>query len=565
MNPNRHPFALAFLATFTALAFVAAPASSQSPPADAPTDESSPTTEPATPRLKLTPDSVQVAMFKNGLAVVDLAVPLPPDGGACHLEAMPEAVMGTFWLSWPEGVALEHVKAAGMEVTRRIPASSIREVLESQIGQAVDIELDNRWQRVRIVDLPKPTIDPEAQLRRNDHPLGSIIVLEDGFGRRVTNVDSIRDVRLLDADDPPTVSRPTKEHVLQFDVRYTQADGPRPTHLYVQYLASGLAWIPSYILSLENPEQALLSAKAVIVNDMMAMKEANVQLIAGYPHLLYGDKPSPLASRPLRELFQLLSQGPNGRREVLANVMMAQSAAFDRGRVAEDRPMAIPTPLEGETVEDLYYYAVGPVTLDKGERAYVPMFATPVPIKHLHTWDIPDFVEGEQYQADVARQQSDVWHSLTVKNTTTAYWTTAPCTTQIDGRLLGQDLLHYTPPGADTELKINRAVAVDAKQEEWESSRERNAMQVADRGYDLVHVKGELTVTNYKDAPITLRIKKTISGEVVQADGQPTIVKLAEGVRRVNPRSQLTWEIDIEPGRDQALKLAYEYNAYVRN
>ncbi len=137
-------------------------------------------------------------------------------------------------------------------------------------------------------------------------------------------------------------------------------------------------------------------------------------------------------------------------------------------------------------------------------------------------------------------------------------------TTQ-NGRVLGQDTIHYTPPQASTELKITQAVAVDAQQNEYETQRKRNAAKFHSRSYDLVTIDGELAVTNYKDKKIALKITKTLTGEVRDTDGAPIVVKLARGLRQVNPRSQLVWQIDVPAGNDQTMTINYRYQVYTRN
>ncbi|MFH1742487.1 MAG: hypothetical protein ABIH23_26075, partial [bacterium] len=158
-----------------------------------------------------------------------------------------------------------------------------------------------------------------------------------------------------------------------------------------------------------------------------------------------------------------------------------------------------------------------------------------------------------------------VWHALKLTNTTGNPWTTAPATTMKDGRILGQDTIFYTPDKASTKLKITEAVAIDAEQTENETARQRNAATYYGCNYDLVTIEGELAVTNYKGKPVTIEITKTLSGEVQETDGDPKITKLARGLQMVNPRSQIVWEVEVEPGRDKTVKLNYTYRVYARN
>jgi hypothetical protein len=64
---------------------------------------------------------------------------------------------------------------------------------------------------------------------------------------------------------------------------------------------------------------------------------------------------------------------------------------------------------------------------------------------------------------------------------------------------------------------------------------------------------------------MTLKVTKTLSGEVQKTDGEPQITKLAKGLRKVNPRSQLVWSVPVEAGKDKAVCVTYTYQVYVRN
>jgi hypothetical protein len=297
----------------------------------------------------------------------------------------------------------------------------------------------------------------------------------------------------------------------------------------------------------------------------MPLKQTDVELIAGFPHLQFGHVPSPFSLTPLEQVLEQLRR--RGRRDepaVLSNVL-TQRVGFAARPVAP--AVSLPAAaVMGEAAEDLYFYRLPQVSLKKGERGYYPLFAGRVPYEHLYTWDIPDYIdEQNRYRDEQSEKLQIVWHALKLTNTTGNPWTTAAAMTIQDGRVLGQDTVRYTPPRASTELKITQAVAIDAQQNEYEIERRRNAANYHGRSYDLVTIKGELAVTNYKDQPIALKTTKALSGEVHGADGDPEIVKLARGLRQVNPRSQLVWQIDVPPGRDETVQITYTYQVYTRN
>jgi hypothetical protein len=224
------------------------------------------------------------------------------------------------------------------------------------------------------------------------------------------------------------------------------------------------------------------------------------------------------------------------------------------------------TPVMGESTEDLFFYQLEPITLKKGERGYRVLFSEEVPYEHIYTWEIPSYIdEHNRYgQGGQNQQQQEVWHSLKLTNTTNQPWTTAPAMTMKDNRILGQDKITFTPSNAPAELKITQAVSVNAEQNEYEVDRQRNAGNFYGHRYDLVTVKGTLQVINYKENPVTLKITKSLDGEVQQADKDPKIQKLANGLRQVNPTSQLIWNLEVQPGKDNQVTIEYTYTVFVR-
>jgi hypothetical protein len=155
----------------------------------------------------------------------------------------------------------------------------------------------------------------------------------------------------------------------------------------------------------------------------------------------------------------------------------------------------------------------------------------------------------------------EVWHVLRLTNTGGLPWTTAPAMTMQEGRVLGQDILYYTAPGARTLLKITRAVDLSVDEQESELGREPHVRTRHGSSYDRITLKGELRIVNRRSRPITLLIKKTLSGDAVQGSPEVDVQTAAEGARYINPKRVLTWELPL-PAGGKAL-VTYQYRAYV--
>ncbi|MBN2133000.1 MAG: hypothetical protein JW741_26100, partial [Sedimentisphaerales bacterium] len=336
------------------------------------------------------------------------------------------------------------------------------------------------------------------------------------------------------------------------------------------YLAKGVTWAPSYQVDISAPNQATLSAKALVLNEIADMQNVDVVLVTGYPHLQFTDIASPFfLKQDLAAFLNALSQGRDDRREdMMANVM--RQAAFPApgmgggfGGPMPDYGAAQP----GLQTEDLFLYPAGTLNLERDAVAYVPLFSEPVPYEHVYTWDIPDYlVETRGYQVRGERRADEeppqiVWHVLRLENTTDLPWTTAPAATVKDGMILGQDTLTYTAPGMKRDLRITQAVNVIAEEAEREVSRERDAMNLYGRHFDQATIEGQLSVTSHQAQTIKLEITKTLSGEVLASTPQATIDKPGKGLMELNSLRVLKWQVELAPNQSQ--EITYKYELYV--
>ena len=339
--------------------------------------------------------------------------------------------------------------------------------------------------------------------------------------------------------------------------------------LTVSYLAKGITWAPSYIVDITEGDEARISAKAAVINEVCELDDVTVQLITGFPNLQFADVVSPLAKKEnLGQFLAALAKGQSEieRRGVMYNVAMQRAGAFEDMGAPVSMP-AYGAAEAGKVAEDLFLYPVEDVRLGKGEVGYLPLFTESVPYKHIYKWEIPDYVNEEDRYFYGRRGQEreaveEVWHCLRMENKTKVPWTTAPAEIVKEGLILGQDTLDYTPAEGETTVKITQAVGVKAEQVELEIERKRDAARLYGNHYDLVTVEGKLSVRNFQAKAITLEITKTLSGEVKSSEPEAKIESLARGLRRMNAVRELTWKVEL--GAGERKELNYLYEVYVR-
>src|SRR5206468_3006388 len=131
-----------------------------------------------------------------------------------------------------------------------------------------------------------------------------------------------------------------------------------------------------------------------------------------------------------------------------------------------------------------------------------------------------------------------------------------------EGKLLAQDMLPHTPAGGHGTLRITKALDIRAEAAETEADRKRNAATFYGYAYDLVEVRGRMSVTSYRDAEVSLEATKEVSGEVVSSTPPAKVEATARGLRAINQNNVLTWNLPLK-ARGK-LRIEYRYRILLR-
>ncbi|HUF75473.1 MAG TPA: hypothetical protein VMM35_04310, partial [Longimicrobiales bacterium] len=394
------------------------------------------------------------------------------------------------------------------------------------------------------------------------YPVYGLVILETEDGTVALGISQVKRVASAGEEDlAREFDRPREAVSLSLELT---PRGEQPAALSILYVERGLAWAPSYAIDVSNEAEALLTAKAEIINEAEDLEGATVDFVTGFPNLQFSHVIDPIAMQGNLDAF-LASLGQSaepGAAMASQRVMANVARAGDFGE--ESFPIAGP-PGEGEAVGDLFFYEQKGVSLKRGERGLYPLFSVRVPSEHLYQWEIARVPEPYYPQGNVRPEdeEEEIWHSVRLTNTSSVPWTTAPAMTLEDGRLLGQDRLSYAAVGAKTTVRITRAVDVQGEQAEYEVTRERQAARFDGSSYDRITVRGEIRATNRKRESVRLEITKHIQGEVTKNPDEASVATLAERLRRVNPTQRLTWTIPLEPGA--ARTLTFEYTVFVHS
>lgn len=535
----------------------------------------------------------RVALFKNGLGYFTSAGLLPKKATSVAIGQLPVPSFGTFWVGYDKDVKLRSLVTAMEDVEESLPVQGIGQLLQQNVGRKVSIRTGVKEDGViegtvlkvgaepHLEEPPNPYVmDNRAAFDQYGRPVGmrgmpqpapNIVMIKTAQGVVTLNANSL--VRAdFDGDNIVTTAPVLRRRPgIRLELE-KEADGRK---IGVTYLARGITWLPSYQIDLSDGKTAKFSAKALIVNEVTDLENVSIDLITGFPNIKFAELASPVAmAQNLADFLNAFGSGQNDRHAGrYPNMMVQQQAMMYNTSVFAGNANVMPaysTAVEGTVSEDLFLYPLPGVTLKKGETACMPLFTAEMPFKHIYTWKIEDLLdENESYRNRRDNERPDgklaeeVWHSCRLSNSMKMPLTTAATEFVKDGQFVGQDVCYYTAPGAETTIRINRAMNVQAEQVEFEVARTRNAAQFYGSSYDLVKVSGEMKIRNRLDKPVNIEITKELSGEVLEKSPDAKDVATAKGLKRVNPKHILVWSLEVKGNEETKAK--YVYQVYVRN
>jgi hypothetical protein len=483
-----------------------------------------------------TPSSMPVrelTAFKDGHAYVlrDTELQKSADGTVV-LDELPTPVLGTFWPFVSGGDArLVSARSGRDEVTVERPAVSVLELAAANVGKVVTLELaDGADVSGRLRAMPK-----------HDGG-GSILLVEVGGGVRAIATTRVRGISVA-GECAVTIEQQRQQARIVLDVE-GGGDGARVGVVYVE---KGFRWIPSYRVDLGDDGRAKVQLQATLVNDLVDLDGATVNLVVGVPKFAFADMVDPIA------LQQRTSQVAHAARQqqqfsnFLGNSLTTQVAGYAVPQGGQPAAQPGPDVGAGEAAEDLFVFPVTGVRLKKGERLIVPVTSFELPYEDAYRLDVPmappmEYQRGlnDQRVIELARQLAapKVVHLLRFDNTGPGPLTTAPALVFAKGRILAQGHMKYTPRGAKADLEINTAIDVCIETEEHETGREDN-VRMRDARYSKIDLTGTIELHNAKSEPVEVEVTRRVLGHVdeVDRDGQKVQLDLV-GAWADSPRPQ---------------------------
>lgn len=546
-----------------------------------------------------------VSIFKDGHALLlHRGKVRLDDRGEAVIDGVPKPVLGTFWAgAVSPGLHLSRVTASEQRVEKPIPASSIGELLQANVGKKVSLIVDGLGQMegvVRAVPAPsaEPTIPYHPPASRGLLPVAAhksgptLVLLETDEGLQAILLSKIQALTLPQSASMAVPHEQTERRlILSFDPSEDAAG--REVEVEVVYVQKGIRWIPNYRVSIDGSDAAVFELQATIVNEMLDLRDAPAFFVVGAPTFLFKDMLDPMA---LLESPPTLSSyfGVSDPQGVLSNTLMSQMTMSARMPDAA-QPEG---PVEGGGAvlaeesrgENQFLFSIPSLSLRKGDRATVPLKRFVLPVQTAYSLSIPlvpppdlirDTKGDKRLELERILRSPITQQSLRFTNSSDAPITTAPATVFKNGQAVAQGMTRYTAVGAEGEIPLNVAVDMACAAEMEETGRSQNVMRFGGNDFGRVDLRGSMRITNRKSERVRIEVRRDLPGraEFCSHDGRIVALNSLEEAwlntpeihwwrwgawpwwyGSVNPISRISWTIELAPGESTNLTFAWSYH-----
>jgi hypothetical protein len=482
----------------------------------------------------------RIAVFKNNTYFSTEEGNVTSKDRTFYVAPPARALNGTFWYALKEAkVQTINVKEYTTRVTKK--ATSISDYLQSNINNEVTLNL--------IVGQGAVTPVKGTILAYYNDPEGRTVLLKMGDGSsRLIPIGHIADISL-----PQGTGNTFKEDSTMRLAKIMldkEVSGAKFTTMSMQ---TGITWVPSYMLKLNDAKKASLDIKATIDNNAGDINGVPVSLVIGNPQMYYGMQLDLITGS--RSYYKQGAVGAHQNTSYYAYDNEAREATDDGDGAAG-----------GEKSNDLYYYNLGSLTLEKDALVVVKLGSSELEYKDLYELNIEDKVN--YWQTRVASIDPatvyETLHVLKIDNKTQVPFSNGPVFVMDEtGKPLAQDELKYTPVGASVKIKLSKAIDIQTCDDEEVVEHSATKTKINKREYELVKIKGKIKVINYQGKEVNISVSKTMNGKVTSNGGGTTTVlpNRSSNYMNVNDINVIRWEKNINP--NETLVLDYEYEVLV--
>lgn len=501
----------------------------------------------AEPSVRLEPK--KVSLFKNGFGYITLegkAVGAPE----MELKNVPMPSLGTFSVEVDSPEARPRVSSLLKEENIPLQTYDLMALAKANPKAQVTVETPKGSVKGSIVvpaNLPGNTSSFVGRVNSsgNTQPMETLMLKTEAGGYVSLRKDQVLQMEFATPEIIyPTIKSKTPTLTLSLE---KAAPG---SNIKVSCLSGGVSWVPSYIMDLSQPEKASFQARATIINELMDMKDIELELIAGFPSVKFAKVPSPLSWKIWLDDFLGVLNAPvaNSNNEVRITenrINFAVQSSFLNGGNISDSVVQ---------TEDLFLYTLPRFSCRLNEVVEQPLFSGAVAYSHIYTWEISN---RRGWEPRPLNETNDIWHCIRLENTLEQPLTTGSIEFVSGDRIAGQGIISFTGKGQKATVSLNKTMEIYPSESEKIVSLEKGNSILSRTTVNIV--EGTLSLDNKMDKAVTVEITKQLTGLPVFASDEGVITSDPNFGNSNNPASVIKWTVKIEPKSTKKITYKYRY------
>ncbi|MES2847679.1 MAG: hypothetical protein V4685_01375 [Bacteroidota bacterium] len=486
----------------------------------------------------LTPTKISV--FKNGTYFIRREAVVDLKDNVFYIPAPQNVLMGTWWLAAAKETPIHSIVVKADTIKTEREANDLYGYLQANIGSDITLSTFSfNLPAGKVITGKLLQFNPATKMVKIAQPDGNIIIA------------NAADFRTLETNNKSS-SKFLGDSIAGI-AKVTVSKPATSVAASTISLETGIQWFPSYLFTPINDKEARLEMKATITNSNSDIKNTSVDIIIGNPEMFYGKQLDPACYNYFAE--KIVTRAYDN------NYMSMNAASFSNQAIGRLKSVERDSyggsddddQKEGQKSDDLYYYQLGSIDLEQNAKVIVPVNSNTVMYSELYT------VSLDENSTDDDDYIPEVYHNYRINNSTVAPFTTGSIfVLNKEGQPVSQSKIDYTPLKGSTEIRLAKAIDVQAKNTEEEIKREK--VYVNNTYTDKITYKGNIKLTNYQTKTITVKINKKVDGVTFDA-GLTGKYKKSKPIHSYKKNgSIIEWEINMKPG--ESTDLAYQYYSF---
>ncbi len=499
-----------------------------------------------------------LSLFKNGYGFIKLEGTITQEATQMRLRNLPVPSIGTFWMEAEEGV--EVLRVVSGEFEESYPTRfEMMSLAAANPGAKVQLSYRSADDELRMVKgeiMPFPklkidkganTIDTVKELSPNP-TVGSVLLLKDAQGGvLVVPANALIDMRFESAIKQPYAieKRPGVELHLK---------KPAPQkNVSATCLSSGITWLPSYRMDLNEDGTARFIAKATITNQLMDLQGANIDLITGAPALENPGRVDPMALRSAGRAVMMDSEFAAYSNAAPRKAKMARSYAPAAGAESLDVSLE-----QSINTGSLFFFPLKDFSAKLGQVVTQDLYVAKVDYKRVCTWEVED---PTHFTLDPNVERPDygeVWNCVRFVNPLEMPLTSAPIEFMEKSRIAGTNTIKYTGSKQECTVRMNSAMNVLATKKCQLVSQQKVSAGLFERSRTQENYSVVLSLTNTSDKVAEVEISQNVVGKVAPVADGGVVTTTTNMQSDMNARNLIRWKVQVPAGEKKEISFSFE-------